>query len=141
MPIPEHGQDREGNEGIRVEDRRAFDSSGQRREQEAGASPPQGEQEKRAPDEGLRVELTPFLRLVQGIAAGALMALGYIGDPSQDPPPVDMDAAKESIGLLEVLADKTRGNLEPAEEEQLQKTLNELRLLFVRRHEEGGHTS
>jgi hypothetical protein len=135
MPNPEQ-EDREGMEGFRVEDRRAFDASGERRSQGAGASPPRA-------DEGASVpaDATPFLRLVSGVTAGALLGLGMVPDPGSGEVHVDLAAAKEAIDLLQVLLEKTEGNLTMEEHQALEGTVHELRMLFIRRTQESdpGH--
>lgn len=126
MPNPVQ-EEREGTEGFRVEDRRTFDASGERRKPDSEASPPRSHEEPSA-----SVDATPLLRLVSGISAGALLGLGLLPDPMSGKPRVDLAAAREAIDLLSVLREKTEGNLTAAERESLDATLHELRMLFIR---------
>jgi hypothetical protein len=46
--------------------------------------------------------------------------------------PVDTSAAKQTIDILSVMEEKTRGNLDPMEERLLSDILHELRIHFAR---------
>ena len=61
----------------------------------------------------------------------ALFALGLIrvrGEEEREP---DLEMARYNIDLLEMLAEKTKGNLTPEEEKMLKNTLSDLRMGFV----------
>jgi len=71
-----------------------------------------------------------FTTFVMGLTTQALMHLGEIADP-QHPQPPDLAAAKQMIDLLGVLRDKTKGNLDGAEEQLLASMLYDLRMRYV----------
>jgi len=79
-------------------------------------------------------ELPPpsFVELLQMITLQATIALGGYQDPQtgQRIPP-NLPAAKHHIGLLEMLEDKTRNNLDDEEKSLLGGMLHELRMAFV----------
>ena len=61
----------------------------------------------------------------------ALFALGLIrvrGEEEREP---DLEMARYNIDMLEALAAKTKGNLDPQEEKMLKDTLGDLRMGFV----------
>ncbi len=71
-----------------------------------------------------------FDRLVQSVYMTAAMQLGAGGQPG-DQPRVDILGARQSIDMLSVLKEKTKGNLTPNEERLLQNALFELRMSFL----------
>jgi ABC-type Zn2+ transport system substrate-binding protein/surface adhesin len=71
-----------------------------------------------------------FTTFVMGLTTQALMHLGEIAEPGQPQVP-DLPAAKQMIDLLGVLRDKTKGNLDAAEEQLLASMLYDLRMRYV----------
>ena len=61
----------------------------------------------------------------------AMFQMGLAARPGDPPPPPDLAAAQETIDLLTVLQEKTKGNLTKEEEEILGGGLYELRMAFV----------
>lgn len=72
-----------------------------------------------------------FNILVLSLSTSALMQMGEATD--QEPVPPDLVLARQTIDLLAVLEDKTRGNLTGEEERLLQQVLTDLRVRFVRK--------
>lgn len=72
-----------------------------------------------------------LLILVINIATQAMMALGQIPDHLQGHVQVDLEVAKFHIDMLEILQEKTRGNLDAEESRYMEATLGQLRLAFV----------
>lgn len=72
-----------------------------------------------------------FTDLIKMLALQAQMALGA-PDPSTGQRRADPHAARHAIGLLDVLAEKTRGNLDPQEDAILNQLTQELKMIFVR---------
>jgi len=94
----------------------------------------QREKEKLAGELGDKERPPPqasFLGLVEEISLRAMLALGQLRNPATGEVYFDLDAAKYSIDLLDMLEQKTRGNLEPAEKQALEDVLHQLRLVFV----------
>jgi hypothetical protein len=71
-----------------------------------------------------------FEGLIQSVYMQAIMQLGG-GTPEGQQPQVDILGARQSIDLLGVLDEKTKGNLTPAEQNMLSSALFELRLAFL----------
>ena len=57
-------------------------------------------------------------------------ALHYLGQSEEDPKP-RLVMAKQTIDLLEVLQEKTKGNLDEEESQHLAQLISELQLKFV----------
>jgi hypothetical protein len=71
-----------------------------------------------------------FEQLVQSIYMTAMMQLGAATHEGQQPQ-VDILGARQSVDMLGVLAEKTRGNLNPEENRLLDSALFELRMAFL----------
>jgi Domain of unknown function (DUF1844) len=71
-----------------------------------------------------------FEQLVQSIYMTAMMQLGAAAHEGQQPQ-VDILGARQSIDMLGVLAEKTKGNLTPEEDRLLDSALFELRMAFL----------
>jgi hypothetical protein len=71
-----------------------------------------------------------FEQLVQSIYMTAMMQLGAAAHEGQQPQ-VDILGARQSIDMLGVLAEKTKGNLTAEETRLLDSALFELRLAFL----------
>ena len=60
-----------------------------------------------------------------------MVAMGKLKNPATDKIERDLDQAKQSIDILEMLKEKTKGNLSAELSSLLDKFLTELRLNFV----------
>jgi hypothetical protein len=151
----------EQESGFKINDRRLFNAEGERRKdaepeqprreppQASGAErvvempPPRPEQASRPdaqpqPHPGLEGERhadsrgpVTFEHLVMSLATTAMFQLGLVKSPEEQNPAVDLPAAKETITLLEILQQKTKGNLTPDEESLMEGSLYELHMVFV----------
>lgn len=74
-----------------------------------------------------------FMGLVSMLATQAFFALGLIRPEEQKDQQVEPDfvIAKFHIDMLAMLEEKTKGNLNAEEQQLLQSTLEQLRMLFV----------
>jgi len=72
-----------------------------------------------------------FRGLLGILASQALMGLGMHQDPSGKGVMVDLEGAKFTIDLLEMLLDKTEGNLSEEETTELKQLTQELQNRFV----------
>lgn len=80
-----------------------------------------------------RPQLPPasFDLLVTGFVTEAMVALGQLPHPVSGQFDPDQEQARYAIDMLDVLAEKTKGNLEPAEERGLREVLHQLRMAFI----------
>jgi hypothetical protein len=69
-------------------------------------------------------------RLVQSLYMQALLQLGGANEPGQ-PAQVDLLGARQTIDMLTVIADKSKGNLTDPEDKLTQSALFELRMGFL----------
>ncbi len=59
------------------------------------------------------------------------MLLGGYADPRTGQPVLDLEGAREMIDMLDVLREKTKGNLAPEEDTLLLDVLGNLKLAFM----------
>lgn len=72
-----------------------------------------------------------------GLYQSAMVALGEIDHPETGSPTRDLETAKHTIGILEMLQDKTRGNLDEEETQLLKSMLYRARIAFVEAQKQG----
>jgi hypothetical protein len=71
-----------------------------------------------------------FERFLASLYMTAMMQVGLMRQPDEQPR-VDLIGARQTIDTLSLIAQKTKGNLTPAEESFLQNSLYELRMAYV----------
>ena len=133
--------DKNESSGFKVVDRRSFSEDGTPR----GEAPePSKHSDAPAapsgpaiiPDEPLSDDFaeegpSSFGMLVSYLSTTAMFQLGMLPGPAGERIPVDLGNAHMTIDLLEVLQEKTQGNLTPDEAKMLEDVLYELRMTFV----------
>ena len=72
-----------------------------------------------------------FELLVTTFVTEAMVALGQLPHPMTQKLAFDAVHARFAIDMLEVIAEKTKGNLTPAEDRALEDVLHQLRMAFV----------
>jgi hypothetical protein len=76
--------------------------------------------------------LITFSTFILSLNTAALVHLGELPDPLTKEKKVDLVLAKQVIDTLEMLREKTKGNLTPEEEELFKSILFDLKLHFVK---------
>ena len=76
-----------------------------------------------------------FVSFVLSLNTTALFHLGELTHPETGQKHVDLELAKHTVDTLAMLAEKTRGNLDPQENELMTKVLYELKMRFVKASE------
>ncbi len=72
-----------------------------------------------------------FLDLVMTLQMGAMVNLGLVQTSDGRKSPVNLPAAKDSIDILDILQEKTKGNLSDEEAGVLTEGLYHLRMAYV----------
>jgi hypothetical protein len=72
-----------------------------------------------------------FELLLTMLATEALVALGQVPHPATGQVQTHRNQAKYLIDMVEVLRNKTQGNLTPGEQQLIESLLHQLRLVFV----------
>jgi hypothetical protein len=118
---------------FQVKDRRPFDASGEERgeapEKETAADPCC--EHHHGPAAG--GEPAPFEQILHHFAMPAMIFLGAIPNPETKQTEVDLPLAQRYIDLVQLLQEKTRGNLDQAEGKILEQLLFELRMIYLER--------
>ena len=99
--------------------------------------PAPGASASRAPREETRTGRDPlddpasFVSLIMSLASNAAASLGMMPNPVTGETGVDLKTAKHWIDVLGMLEEKTKGNLDPQEEQMLEGLLADLRMQYV----------
>lgn len=88
-------------------------------------------QAKDAQKEAEEIPAPSFASLILMLSTGALQHLGYIANPLTKKQDKNLALARHTIDTLEILKEKTEGNLEEEEEKLLAELLYDLRMKFV----------
>jgi len=129
--------------GFKVEDKRLFNADGTpvadpEIAQSGGSEESKESEEKNGardrPDssrkESGKVPID-FSTFVLSLATTAMANLGEVPDPATGKPAENLDAAQQIIDILTMLQAKTRGNLEPDEDDLIENLLYELRMKYL----------
>ena len=73
-----------------------------------------------------------FANFLLSISTSALIQLGEIQDPTTEGPSKNLPLAKQTIDLIAMFKEKTKGNLTPEEERMIENILYDLRMRYVR---------
>ena len=128
-----------------VKDRRIFAEEnlddGEKEEKEAPAAEEKTEAETKEADEKpdagdqeppLQFPEINFATFVASLNASALLQLGAIDDPTTGTKNKNLPMAKQTIDILNMLQEKTTGNLTEEEENLLKNILYDLRIMYVK---------
>ena len=72
-----------------------------------------------------------FMQLVMQNQQMAMISLGKVKNPVSDTLDKNLEYAKLSIDTLDMLVQKTKGNLSEYEEKLLAETVNQLKIIYV----------
>jgi hypothetical protein len=78
-----------------------------------------------------------FHTFLMSLSMSVLYHLGEIEGPDGRPGQVELSVAKETIDVIAMLQEKTRGNLTPPEEHLILNLLADLRLRYVEKSKAG----
>lgn len=128
--------DQEGKKSFTVKDNRRFDDAGSERAtteytSTSSADKPASKTVPSQEPDTAHGEIN-FSSFLMSFATQALMQLGLIPPPDGIPVQPDALAAKQSIDILAMLEEKTKGNLNEEESRLMKEALYSLRLSFVK---------
>ncbi|OPY74267.1 MAG: hypothetical protein A4E64_02354 [Syntrophorhabdus sp. PtaU1.Bin058] len=95
-----------------------------------GAEAKEGAPRKDVNEEQFFPELT-FTTFLLSLSTSAIVSLGELPDPVKNEQCVNLSLAKQTIGIIEILKEKTKGNLNDEEERLINGILYDLRLKYV----------
>jgi hypothetical protein len=123
-------KDEEQEKGFVVKDKR-FSA----KKEEEDVRPKEKVEEEKTPEALSKEEPLPeinFINFMLSLATSALMQLGEIQDPSTKETFKNLPLAKQTIDLVAMLMEKTKGNLTPDEEKLMEQILYDLRMRYVK---------
>jgi hypothetical protein len=130
----------EDEKGFVIKDRRRFDDTGDIRPETPGeepnpevktAEPRENEPKQEAPTESSFPDIN-FATFVFSLGTSAMFHFGDFPDPVTRKTERNLEAAKQTIDILGILREKTKGNLNDEEDKLLESLLYELRMRYVR---------
>jgi hypothetical protein len=127
------GED-EGHKGFTVTDRRSVSADAGDGKEAPEAKPEPKAHEAAPPVRGEASQAMPHLdfgTFVMSLASSVLIHLGELGEPGGEAARPNLPLAKQTIDILGMLEEKTRGNLTDEEARLLQHLLYDLRIKFV----------
>lgn len=136
----------EEDKGFVIKDRRSFDDSGDLREEKPEdevkrkeakkeeAKKEEVKKEEAGRDDSQRMPLPEvnFNSLIISLSSSALLNFGEIADPQTGEKKKDLVMAKQSIDIISMLKEKTKGNLVDEEQKFVDNILTDLRLRYVK---------
>ncbi len=108
----------------RKEEEKVKEKTGEALKEEA-----QGRESKE--EEGPLPEIT-FINFIFSLSTSALIQLGEVQDPITQKQSKNLPMAKQTIDLIGMLKEKTKGNLTPEEEKFIDNVLFDLRMRYVK---------
>jgi hypothetical protein len=129
----------EKDTGFRVTDKRLFTPDGDPITEVADGAPgpagtipstSPGPAHQESPPAHEEFQMT-FETLVMSLSSTAMVQLGIMVDPTTNQLGQNISAAKQTIDILEILQQKTKGNLTDSEGKFLENILYELRMMFL----------
>jgi hypothetical protein len=117
-----------------VRDRRF---SAQKEEERTSQPEPEEKKEETPPEETEQDQKTAlpeisFANLIFSLSTSAFIQLGEIKDPATQQAEKNLPLAKQTIDLIGLLQEKTKGNLTPEEAQLMEHVLYDLRMRYVK---------
>ena len=123
-------------EGFTIKDRRTFDAEGkvkeEARKEEKEEAKKNEKAEKREEKEFTPLPEVNFSSFLLSLSSSILLHLGEIADPQSGEKKKDLALAKQTIDIITLLNDKTKGNLTEEEQNLMEHLLYDLRMRFVK---------
>ena len=76
-------------------------------------------------------ERLTFSTFILSLSTSVLVNLGELPDPLKNEEEVNLPLAKQTIGLIEMLMEKTKGNLTEDEDRLIDSMLYDLRMKYI----------
>ncbi|MBM4270995.1 MAG: DUF1844 domain-containing protein [Deltaproteobacteria bacterium] len=135
-------EDEKKEKGFVIKDKRFFDESGEARKEELKSAIDADEKREKAPEspeekpdaqprEDSFPEVT-FSSFIFSLSTTAMFHFGDLPDPVTKKSGKNLAAAKQTIDMLDMLKNKTLGNLDNNEKELLDGLLYELKMRYVK---------
>ncbi len=124
--------------GFVIKDKRIFAEGNDASEKESSSRPAgekpefQGKVSDQSPDDSPDYPPINFTNFILSLSTSALFHFGDYPDPVSGKVQKNLSAAKQTIDLLDMLNEKTKGNLNEQENNLIQGVLYELKMRYVK---------
>jgi hypothetical protein len=131
-------EEKKKDTGFVVKDKRLFGDSAEDRPQEEPKSAAREEKSenpekpKQTPDDANDYPPVNFTNFVLSLSTSALFHFGDFPDSEGGKTQKNLPAAKQTIDILDMLNEKTKGNLDKNENNLIQGVLYELKMRYVK---------
>ncbi|MEA3429402.1 MAG: DUF1844 domain-containing protein [Thermodesulfobacteriota bacterium] len=129
----------EEDKGFIIKDRRIFAEESQEtkeKKESSGEEAKDQAQKKTTPEEKQKPKIPlpeiNFATFIISLNASALVHLGVIDDPASGKKVKNLAMGKQTIDILSMLEEKTKGNLTTEEKNMLKNVLYDLRIIYVK---------
>jgi len=125
----------EEEKGFVIKDKRSLDEKGDLKEEGQEVKKEQKETKDKAREEKAKRPPLPevnFNSLVFSLSSSAFFHLGEIADPQTGKKEKDLPLAKHAIDTIDLLKQKTAGNLTEDEQKFINAILDDLKLRYVK---------
>jgi len=123
----------EQGKGFVVKDKRFSAKKEEEGEPKAkGENNMEGLLEEETPEQEIPLPEINFINFLFSLSTSALIQLGEIQDPVTQKATKNLPLAKQTIDLIIMLREKTKGNLTPDEEKLIENILYDLRIRYVK---------
>jgi hypothetical protein len=136
-------EEKEKEQGFTVKDKRIFTTEGDAKpETEGTRTEREGKDKAKEKNEKYVGEDMPlpevnFSTFILSLSSSVLLHCGHIPDPATGKRERNLSLAKQTIDILGLLKDKTKGNLTYDEEQLISNILYDLRLRYVEESKKG----
>ncbi len=120
------GENQEDN--FKITDRRGEEKSEQKAASEGEIPKPKEKPKEEEPADHGPIDFSTF---VMSLSTSAVIHLGIVEDPHTKKKEKNLPLAKQEIDIIEMLHEKTKGNLSKPEEQLVDQALYELRMRYV----------
>ena len=122
--------EKENSKGFKVEDKRRFTQEGEPKKDQ-GHETRDTRPEETTKQEDKKLPPVDFTTFILSLASSVQVHLGLLANPATGKPEKNLELAKQTIDLLGLMEEKTKGNLTSDEGQILQHILHDLRVQFV----------
>ena len=119
-------QENKGERGYTIKDKRRFETNGTARED----APESSYEKKESAEPKASLPEIDFSTFILSLVTSAMVHLGEAPHPDGKPRK-DLTLAKQTIDILGMLQDKTKGNLTDEESKLIEELLYDLRMRYV----------
>ncbi|MCE5212357.1 MAG: DUF1844 domain-containing protein [Deltaproteobacteria bacterium] len=128
-------EEKKKDSGFVVKDKRHFGESAEEKPQEeikTAAAEDKKEKSRQAPDNEDNYPPVNFTNFVLSLSTSALFHFGDFAESEGAAPQKNLPAVKQTIDILDMLNEKTKGNLDQNESSLIQGILYELKMRYVK---------